>query len=69
MFIDDPHKLLQKMLEENYKLYKSGEISEKEYLTRVKPIDEAIGELEMATLRGTPLWKEAFSHYFQKPEH
>jgi hypothetical protein len=69
MYIDDPLRLLQKMLEENYKLYKSGEISEKEYLTRVKPIDEAIGKLEMATLRDTPLWKEAFSHCFLKPEH
>ena len=45
---------LQKILEENYKQYISGEITEKEYLTQVKPIDEAIGKLEMATLQGTP---------------
>ena len=69
MHIENPLMFLKKILEKNYKLYKSGKISEKEYLIRVKPIDEAIGKLEMATLRGTPLWKEAFLHCFLKPEH
>ncbi len=45
---------LQKMLKEHYKHYQLGKISEIEYLTQVKPIDEAIGKLEMATLQGTP---------------
>ncbi len=54
MFITNSLKLMQKMLEESYKQYISGEITEKEYLIRVKPIDEAIGKLEMSTLQDTP---------------
>ncbi len=45
---------LQKILEEHYLHYQRGKINEKEYLIRIKPIDEAIGKLEMATLQGTP---------------
>ena len=45
---------LQKILMDEYNSYRAGVISEKEYLIRAKPIDEAIGNLEMATLRGTP---------------
>ena len=69
MYIDNPLRLLQKMLEEYYGQYRSGEITEKEYLILIKPIDEAIGNLEMATLRDTPVWKEAFSQHSRKPEH
>ena len=50
MYITNPLKLMQKMLEENYKQYISGEITEKEYLRRIKPIDEAIDKFEMSTL-------------------
>ena len=50
MLIINSLKLLQKILQENYKLYISGEITEKEYLTRIKPIDQAIDKIEMATL-------------------
>jgi len=52
---------MQKILEKNYKQYISGEITQKEYLHRIKPIDEEIGRLEMAThnttllLKSTPL--------------
>ena len=60
---------LQKKLMDEYLSYKAGAINEKEYLARAKPIDEAIGRLEMATLRGTPLWKEISSQLFQTPEH
>ena len=45
---------LQKMLMDEYLSYREGTISEKEYLIRAKPIDEAIDNLEMATLRGIP---------------
>jgi len=48
---------MQKMLEENYKQYISGEITEKEYLRRIKPIDEEIDKLEMSTLQDTPVLK------------
>ena len=51
---------MQKLLEENYKLYKEKEITQKEYLWRIKPIDEEITRLEMATLRDTLAWRESF---------
>jgi len=41
---------MQKMLDENYKLYSSGQITEEEYLIRIKPIDESISKMEMKTL-------------------
>jgi hypothetical protein len=47
MYILDPLKIMQKMLEENYKLYISDKITEEEYLIRIKPIDESIGKMEM----------------------
>ena len=50
MYILDPLKIMQKMLEENYKLYTSHQITEEEYLIRIKPIDEAIEKLEMKML-------------------
>ena len=53
MYISNPLKLMQKMLEENYEQYISGEITEKEYLVRIKPIDEEIGRREMSTLQDT----------------
>ena len=40
-------------------LYKEEEISQKEYLWRIKPIDAEIGRLEMATLQDTLVWKES----------
>ena len=69
MFILNPLKLMQKMLEENYKQYISGEIPQKEYLIRIKPIDEAIGKLEVSTLQDIPALKEAFLLYSQMREH
>ena len=53
---------------DEYNAYKDGAISEKEYITRAKPLDEAIGDLEMATLRDTPVWREAFSPPSPKQE-
>ena len=50
MYILDPLKIMQKMLEENYKLYISHQITEEEYLIRIKPIDESIAKMEMETL-------------------
>ena len=45
---------MQKMLEEYYEQYSSGEITQKEYLFRIKPIDKEIDKLEMATLQDIP---------------
>ena len=44
---------LQKQLEAHYLLYTLGKITVKEYLALAKPIDMAIGEMEMATLQCT----------------
>ena len=41
------------MLEKEYKQYKDGLISEKQYLTLIKPIDQAIDNIEMSTLQNT----------------
>jgi hypothetical protein len=59
MYILNPLKLMQKMLDENYQLYISQQITEKEYLRRIKPIDEAIDKQEMAILQDTLALKES----------
>ena len=68
MYITNPLKLMQKMLEENYKQYITGEITEKEYLIRIKPIDQAIDKLEISTLQDTPALKGSSSQLSQLPE-
>jgi hypothetical protein len=57
---------LHRRLEKEYYFYRSGAISQKEYLKRVKPIDMQITQLEMSTLQGTPAWIEAFSRHTLK---
>lgn len=69
MYINNPLKLMQKILKENYQQYIYGEITEKEYLYRIKPIDEEIGKLEMATLQDTPALKESFLLHSHKQEN
>jgi len=44
---------LHTMLEKEYKQYKDGLISEKQYLTLIKPIDQEIDKFEMSTLQDT----------------
>lgn len=56
---------LQKILEAHYQHYKLGKINEKEYLARIKPVDEAIGKLEMSTLRDTLFLRGSSSLHFQ----
>jgi len=58
MYLTNPLKLMQKMLTVNYELYKTGVLTQSEYIERIKPIDKAIDKLEMATLQGTPVLKE-----------
>ncbi len=69
MFITNPLKLMQKMLDENYKQYISGEITQKEYITRIKPIDKEIDKFEMSTLQDTPALKESFLLHSHKQEN
>jgi len=47
IFVSNPLEHLQKRLKAYYTLYKKGEMSEKEYLINVKPIDKAIYHWEM----------------------
>ena len=48
---------MQKMLEENYEQYISGEITQEEYIRRIKPIDQAIDKFEMSILQDNPVLK------------
>jgi hypothetical protein len=48
------------MLEEQYRFYRLGIISEEEYLKRAKLLDKAISALEMATLQGMTVAKRSF---------
>lgn len=66
---DSPLRLLQRMMQEYYEQYSSGEINEKEYLDLIRPIDQAIDNMEMATLRDTPAWIESFSLPAQSQEN
>lgn len=45
---------LQKMLEKEYRQYRLGKITQKEYLMHVKPIDQEISKIEMSTLQDIP---------------
>ena len=60
MPLSTPLQIMQKMLRENYHLYVSGDISEYEYLVRIKPIDKEIGRLETSTLQGNPALRVSF---------
>lgn len=60
---------LHKMLEEEYRQYISGNITEKEYLIRVKPIDKAIDELEMSTLQDIPVLRGSSLLHFQMQKY
>ena len=68
MYIDDPLKLQYKLLEMNYELYQSGKISEKEYLSIIRPIDKEIARLEMDFIRCNPIFQKAFSKHSHLPE-
>ncbi len=60
---------LHNMLEIEYKQYKYGFISEKEYCSRAKPIDMAIDKLEMATLQDMPVSQVTSSPHSLMQEH
>ena len=62
-------RTLQKRLEAEYQLFRANKISEKEYLRRAKPLDFAIGDFEMATLRDSLVLKESSSRYIQRQEN
>jgi hypothetical protein len=63
-----PLSHLQQMMQGHYALFQSGIISEKEYLTVIKPLDQAIDTVEMSTLKGYLASKEASLKHFPAPE-
>ena len=50
---------LHQRLELAYAQYKDCTISEKQYIALIKPIDQAIDNMEMSTLRDNPVLKES----------
>ena len=46
--------VLRNRLTQEYYTYVEGLISQQEYLKRIKPIDQAIDNIEMSTLQDTP---------------
>lgn len=59
---------LQNILRMLYWAYEEGTLSESEYVESVKPIDSAIGKLEMAILQDTLAWKVSSLPHIQKPK-
>lgn len=59
---------LYEQLTVEYGLYSQGIISEEEYCSRVKPIDVAIGELELSTIPGSSALSVAYSQKLLTPE-
>ena len=57
--------VLRNRLMQEYITYKEGLISQQEYLKRIKPIDQAIDNIEMSTLQDTPALKEPSSQLSQ----
>jgi len=59
---------LHKVLEEHYSLYRRGVICEKIYLEAIRPIDKAIGEVEMAIFQNTSSLTKSSSEHIRKQE-
>ena len=49
--------------------YRAGKLSKAQYLAYIKPLDQAISELEMATLQGSQALKKASLQHFQRLKH
>ncbi len=51
--------LLYSILEMYYVLYTEEVISQKQYLSYIKPIDKAIDKIEISILQGNPVPRES----------
>ena len=60
--------ILRNKLTQEYHAYREGFISQQEYLKRIKPIDQAIDNIEMSTLQGTLALRGSSSQLSQQPE-
>jgi len=65
IFTEKLDTLHQKLMCE-YMAYKNGDISQKEYLFRAKPIDSEIEKIEMFTLQGRAALRGSSLLHFQK---
>jgi hypothetical protein len=61
-------KKLQLKREDLYRKYRNNAMTEKEYLAAIKPLDEAIDDLEMSAMMDDPVLRKAFLSHFQKQE-
>jgi len=61
--------VLHRSLMYEYVAYKKGDITQEEYLIRVKPLDIEIAKLEMATLQGNLVLQESFLQHALKLKH
>jgi hypothetical protein len=59
---------LHQTMQNHYVLFQSGFISEKEYLSAIKPLDKAIDTMEMSTLKEFLVLREASLAHFHVPE-
>lgn len=60
---------LYAQLNVEYRLYMKGSISEREYCLRARPIDQAIAQLELSTLRGSPVLSVSCSQKLLMPKY
>ncbi len=67
-FIEELGALYKSLMCE-YMAYKKGDITQKEYLLRAKPIDREIEKMEISTLRGKSALKGSSLLHFQTQEH
>ena len=49
--------------------YRAGKLTKKQYLAYIKPLDQAISDLEMATLQDNQALKKASLQHSQKLKH
>ena len=61
--------VLYAQLNIEYLLYCQGSISEREYCLRARPIDEAIAQLELSTIRGSPVLSVSYSQKLLMPKY
>lgn len=52
-----------------YSWYREGKLTKAEYLAYMKPLDNAISDIEMTTLQGNQALKKASLQLFQRLKH
>ena len=52
-----------------FSCYRAGKLTQEQYLAYMKPLDKAISELEMLTLKDNPVLKKASLQHSQRLKH